>query len=209
MFKLFKRKNEMKELKCRLEVLEAEVITLKTQKAEAIDFSRSWGDELNLKGCTFDGGLIKNSKFSADKASLGNCNKEAVVSLENIEFIDKLAKKVSSIIEKNKESQSSITILNTDGVGVFKSVSGNVRIENVSPKVNKIIHKISSKEGNETTLTFDKEGMTLSVNKPELKEESKTNGDLALQIDGEVIGKVALEQIKKMQRYSGIKMVNV
>lgn len=90
MFKLFKRKNEMKELKCRLEVLEAEVITLKAQKEKAIDFSKSWGDEFNLKGCTFNGGLIKNSKFSADKVSCGNCNKEAIVPLENTEFTDKL-----------------------------------------------------------------------------------------------------------------------
>lgn len=186
MFKLFKRKNTIKELECRVAMLEGKVTALNSQKEKTADFSKSWEEEFNLKEVTFEGIEIKDTKF-----------------------MDKLAEKVSIAIEKNKESQSSITILNTDGVEVFKSVSGNVRIENVSPKVNKIIHKISSKEGNETIVTFDKEGMTLSVNKPELKEESKSNGDLILQIDGEVIGKVALKQLNKMQRQSKIKMVNV
>lgn len=120
--------------------------------------------------------------------------------------MDELAKKVSNIIEKNKESQISITILNTDGVEVLKSVSGNLRIENVSPKVNKIIHKIKSQEGNETTVTFDKECITLSVNEAKSKEESKINVDLILQIDGNVIGKIALNQLGKMQRQEKSKL---
>lgn len=186
MFKLFKIKNEINELKCGMAVLKAEIANLKMRKEKTTDFSKSWGERFNLKKVTFEGIEIKDTKF-----------------------MDELAKKVSIAIEKNKESQSSITILNIDGVEVFKSVSGNVRIENVSPKVNKIIHKISSQEGNETTVTFDKEGVTLSVNKPELKEESKSNGDLILQIDGEVIGKIALKQLNKMQRQSTVKMVNV
>lgn len=180
MFNLFKRKNEIKELRGRIAVLETQVTALNSKKEKGIDFSKSWGDEFNLKEVTFKGVEIKDAKF-----------------------IDELAKKVSNIIEKNKESQSSITI------EVFKSVSGNVRIENVSPKVNKIIHKISCQEGNETTVIFDKEGMTLSVNKAELKEESKTNGDLVLQIDGAVIGKIALEQLNKMQRQGKGALISV
>ena len=141
MFKLFKRKNEMKELKCRVAVLESQVTALNLQKENYIDFSKSWGDEFNLKGFTIDGGLIKNSKFSDDKVSCGNCNKEAVVPLENTEFISKLAKELSSVFEEN--------------------------------------------------------------------QKDKVTGDLILQIDGSVIGKVALNQLNKMQRQSGIKMVNV
>lgn len=141
MFKLFKRKNEIKELKCRVAVLETQVTALNSKKEKAIDFSKSWGDEFNLKGFTIDGGLIKNSKFSADKVSCGNCNKEAVVPLENTEFISKLAKELSSVFEEN--------------------------------------------------------------------QKDKVTGDLILQIDGSVIGKVALNQLNKMQRQSGIKMVNV
>ena len=141
MFKLFKRKNEMKELKCRVAVLESQVTALNLQKENYIDFSKSWGDEFNLKGFTIDGGLIKNSKFSDDKVSCGNCNKEAVVPLENTEFISKFAKELSSVFEEN--------------------------------------------------------------------QKDKVTGDLILQIDGSVIGKVALNQLNKMQRQSGIKMVNV
>ena len=183
MFNLFKRKNEMKELKCRVVALESQVTVLNSQKEKGIDFSKSWGEEFNLKGCIFKGIEIKDTKF-----------------------MDELAKKVSNIIEKNKESQISITILNTDGVEVLKSVSGNLRIENVSPKVNKIIHKIKSQEGNETTVTFDKECITLSVNEAKSKEESKINVDLILQIDGNVIWKIALNQLGKMQRQEKSKL---
>lgn len=141
MFKLFKRKNEMKELKCRLEVLETEVITLKAQKEKAIDFSKSWGDEFNLKGATIDVGLIKNAIFSGDKVRCGNCNKEAIVPLENTEFISKLAKELSSVFEEN--------------------------------------------------------------------QKDKVTGDLILQIDGSVIGKIALNQIKKMQREGRVTVIPV
>ena len=37
----------------------------------------------------------------------------------------------------------------------------------------------------------------------------KSNGDLILQIDGDVIGKVALKQLRKMQRQSEITLVTV
>lgn len=43
----------------------------------------------------------------------------------------------------------------------------------------------------------------------EENQKDKVTGDLILQIDGSVIGKVALNQLNKMQRQSGIKMVNV
>lgn len=35
------------------------------------------------------------------------------------------------------------------------------------------------------------------------------NGDLILQIDGSIIGKVALNQLKKMQRQGGISLIPV
>ena len=35
---------------------------------------------------------------------------------------------------------------------------------------------------------------------------SKVNGDLILQIDGDTIGKIALNQLKKMQRQGNIKL---
>ena len=141
MFKLFKRKNEVKELKSRVEALEVKVIVLNSQIENYIDFSKSWGDEFNLKGFTIDDGLIKNSKFSADKVSCGNCNKEAVVPLENTEFISKLAKELSSVFEEN--------------------------------------------------------------------QKDKVTGDLILQIDGSVIGKIALNQIKKMQREGRVTVIPV
>lgn len=209
MFKLFKRKNKIKELETRILVIESNITKLNAQKEKEIDFSKTFGEGFNLKGFTIDGGLIKNAKFSADKVSCGNCDKEVVVPLENTRFIDELAKKVSIAIEKCKESQSSITILNTDGVEVFKSVSGNVRTENISPKANRTIIKVTSSEGNESILTFENGEITLSVNKPELKEQSETNRDLILQIDGEVVGKVALNQLNKMQRQCGVTVTPV
>ncbi|WP_099335798.1 hypothetical protein [Clostridium cadaveris] len=41
------------------------------------------------------------------------------------------------------------------------------------------------------------------------KEESKTNGNLILQIDGTSIGKVALEQLNKMQKKKQIIIIPV
>ena len=40
MFNLFKRKNEMKELKCRVVALESQVTVLNSQKEKGIDFSK-------------------------------------------------------------------------------------------------------------------------------------------------------------------------
>ena len=85
---------------------------------------------------------------------------------------------------------------NSEDVGV-------INYECVSSKANRAIIKVSSSsEGNESIVTFENGEITLSVNKPELKEESKSNGDLVLQIDGSIIGKVALNQLNKMQRQS-------
>ena len=120
MFKLFKRKNEIKELKCRVAVLETKVIALNTQ----IENSKSWG----------------------------NYNEEVVAPLENTEFIDKLANQIEAKI--------------SDLVATPAKVD-------------------------------------------ELKVESKSNGDLILQIDGSVIGKVALEQLNKMTKQSENILVNI
>lgn len=171
MFKLFKRKNEIKELKCRVEVLEGQVAVLNTQREN----SKSWGEKFNLKGCTIDGGLIKNGKCSADKASCGNCNKEAVVLLENTEFIDKLANQIEAKISDLVATPAKVDELKVDTTGIWPRSEdvGVINYECVSPKANKITFKLSSVEGYETTITFDKEGMTLSTNKPELKEEFK------------------------------------
>lgn len=120
MFKLFKRKNEVKELKCRVAVLEAQVTALNSQKEKTTDFSKSWGEEFNFKEVTFEGIEIKDTKF-----------------------MDELVKKVSIIFEENKEKQN------------------------------------------------------------------ENNVDLILQIDGDVIGKVALEQLNKMTRQSENILVNI
>ena len=124
MFKLFKRKNEVKELKSRVAALETKVTALNSQ----IENSKSWGDGFNLKGYTFESAKLQCKK----------CNKE------------------SSTIEAK----------------ISDLVATPAKVD-------------------------------------ELKVESNTNGDLLLQIDGSVIGKVALNQLNKMQRQSGIKMVNV
>lgn len=149
MFNLFKRKNKIKELEMRVLVLESNITKLNAQKEKAIDFSKTFGERFNLKGCTIDGGLIKNAKFSADKVSCGNCDKEVVVPLENTEFINRLASQIEAKI--------------SDLVAIPAKVD-------------------------------------------ELKVESKANVDLILQIDGNVIGKIALEQLNKMQRQKGIKL---
>ena len=39
--------------------------------------------------------------------------------------------------------------------------------------------------------------------------DNSFNGDLILQIDGSIIGKVALNQLKKMQRQGGISLIPV
>lgn len=120
MFNLFKRKNKIKELEMRVLVLESNITKLNDQKEKVIDFSKSWGEGINLKGYTFEGIEIKDTKF-----------------------MDELAKKVSRIIEENKEKQ------------------------------------------NENT------------------------GDVILQIDGDVVGKVALNQLNKMQRQCGVTVTPV
>ena len=174
MFKLFKRKNEITELKYRVAVLEGQVTALNSQ----IENSKSWGDGFNLKGYTFESAKLQCKK----------CNKESST----------IEAKISDLVA----TPAKVDELKVDTMGIWPRSEdvGVINYECVSPKVNKIIYKISSKEGNETTVTFDKEGMTLSVNKAESKEESKSNGDLILQIDGSVIGKVALEQLNKMTR---------
>lgn len=124
MFKLFKRKNEVKELKSRVAALETKVTALNSQ----IENSKSWGDGFNLKGYTFEGAKLQCKK----------CNKE------------------SSTIEAK----------------ISDLVATPAKVD-------------------------------------ELKVESNTNGDLILQIDGSVRGKVALEQSNKMTRQSENILVNI
>ena len=124
MFKLFKRKNEVKELKSRVAALETKVTALNSQ----IENSKSWGDGFNLKGYTFESAKLQCKK----------CNKE------------------SSTIEAK----------------ISDLVATPAKVD-------------------------------------ELKVESNTNGDLILQIDGSVRGKVALEQSNKMTRQSENILVNI
>lgn len=147
MFKLFKRKNEIKELKCRVVALETKVVVLSGQ----IENSKSWGDGFNLKGYTFESAKLQCKK----------CNKESSTIEAKISDLVATPAKVDELK------------VHTMGICHRSEDVGVINYECVSPKANKIIHKISSKEGNETTITFDKEGITLSVNKPELKEEFK------------------------------------
>ncbi|WP_297712029.1 hypothetical protein [Clostridium sp.] len=172
MFNLFKRKNEIKELKCRVAVLEAQVTALNSQKE---------------KGYTF-----KNAKFQCE-----NCNKESST----------IEAKISDLVA----TPAKVDELKVDAMGIWPNSEdvGVINYECVSSKANRAIIKVSSSEGNESIVTFENGEITLSVNKPELKAESKSNGDLVLQIDGAVIGKIALEQLNKMQRQSKIKMINV
>ena len=183
MFKLFKRKNEMNELKCRVAALEARVTALNSQ----IENSKSWGDGFNLKGYTFESAKLQCKK----------CNKESST----------IEAKISDLVA----TPAKVDELKVDTMGIWPRSEdvGVINYEYVSPKASKIKFKLSSLEGDETTVTFDKEGMTLSVNKPELKEESKSNGDLVLQIDGSIIGKVALNQLNKMTRQSENILVNI
>ena len=76
-------------------------------------------------------------------------------------------------------------------------------------KENRIIHKVYSSEGNESIVTFKNGEITLAVNKPVFKEQSETNRDLILQIDGNVVGKVVLNQLNKKQRQGGITVIPV
>lgn len=144
MFNLFKRKNKIKELECRVAVLEGKVTALNKPKDTGIRFNNPTINIAADGSLHVEGGLIKGATISGGKAECGNCTKEAVLPLKDIEFISKLAKELSIVIEENKERQ-----------------------------------------------------------------RHKTTGDLILQIDGEVIGKVALKQLNKMQRQDGIKIVNV
>lgn len=144
MFKLFKRKNTIKELECRVAVLEGKVTALNKPKDKGIRFDNPTINVAADGSLRFEGSLIKGATISGAKANCESCNKEAIEPLKDTEFISKLAKELSSAIEKNKESQS-----------------------------------------------------------------DKPTGDLILQIDGEVIGKVALKQLNKMQRQSKIKIINV
>ena len=134
MFKLFKRKNKIKELECRVAVLEGKVTALNKPKDKGVRFNNPTINIAADGSLHVKDGLIKVVTISGVKADCGNCTKEAIVPLKDSEFTSKLAKELSSAIEKNKESQS-----------------------------------------------------------------DKPTGDLILQIDGEVVGKVALNQLKKMQ----------
>lgn len=141
MFKLFKRKNKIKEFE----------------------------SKAKLDGCTFVGADITHSE------------------------IDQFLNKYFTQLEKDKENKNTV---NVDYIEVFKSASGSLRIDKSLSNKKKITIKINSFEGNETTVTIDNECIKLSVNKAELKEKVETN-DLILQIDSEVIGKAALDQLKK------------
>ena len=137
MFNLFKRKNKIKELECRVAVLETQVTDLNTPKDKRIRFDNPTINITADGSLYVEGGVIKKSNAEGCKSSCRNCDKEAIVPLKDTEFIDKLAKELVSAIEKNKESNS-----------------------------------------------------------------DKHTGELILQIDGAVIGKVALDQLNKMQRQS-------
>lgn len=109
MFNLFKRKNKIKELEMRVLVLESNITKLNAQKEKLIDFSKSWREGINLKGYTFEGIEIKDNKF-----------------------MDELAKKVSRIIEENKEKQSD------NNVDLILQINGDVVGKVVLDQLNKI-----------------------------------------------------------------------
>lgn len=147
MFNLFKRKNEINKLKCRVAALEAKVTALNSQ----IENSKSWGDGFNLKGYTFESAKLQCKK----------CNKESST----------IEAKISDLVA----TPAKVDELKVGAMGICSHSEdiGMINYENISHKANKITFQLSSVEGDETTITFDKEGMTLSVNKPELKEEFK------------------------------------
>ena len=144
MFKLFKRKNKVEELECRVAVLEGKVTSLNKPNDKGIRFNNPTINIAADGSLYVKGGLIKATTISGVKAECGNCTKEAIVPLKDIEFISKLAKELSIAIQENKEKQS-----------------------------------------------------------------DKSTRDLVLQIDGELIGKVALKQLNKMQRQGGITLIPV
>lgn len=182
MFNLFKKKNKIKELETRILVLESNITALNVQKEKSVNFNETWGEGFNLKGCTFEG-----AEFQCEK-----CNKE------------------SSTIEA-KISDLAATPAKVDAIGIWPNSEdvGVINYECVSPKVNRIIHKVYSSEGNESIVTFENGDIKLSVNKAELKEPSDINGNLVLQMDGAVIGKIALEQLNKMQRQGKGTLISV
>lgn len=151
MFKLFKRKNEVKELKCRVAVLESQITALNSKKEKVTDLGKSGGDEFILKGYTFE-----NAKFHCE-----NCNKESST----------IEAKISDLVA----TPAKVDELKVDTTGIWPNSEdvGVINYESVSPKANEITFKLSSLEGDETTVRINKEGMTFSVNKPELKEEFK------------------------------------
>lgn len=126
--------------------------------------------------------------------------------LENTEFIDKLANQIGAKINDLVATPVKVDELKVDTMGIWPHSEdvGVINFENAAPKANKIIFKVASEEGNETTATFDKEGITLSVNKPKLKEEFKgldnykiieknketQNDEVILNIDGVEVAKI-------------------
>ena len=177
MFKLFKRKNEIKELKCRVAVLESQITALNSKKEKVTDLGKSWGDEFILKGYTFE-----NAKFHCK-----NCNKESstieakISDLEatpaniddlkvdktDIPHIDKI--KVGAINLEKNSSFSTPTYW-----GTYWGDVEPIKLGTISPVANEISFKLSSLEGDETIITFNKDGMTMSCNKKGLNVKGKT-----------------------------------
>ena len=70
-------------------------------------------------------------------------------------------------------------------------------------KIKELETRILVLESNIIALNMQKE------NHIDFNKINKVNGDLVLQIDGAVIGKVALEQLDKMQRQGEITLIPV
>ena len=167
MFNLFKRKNEMKELKSRVLALETQVTALNSQKEKAIDFSKSWGDEFNLKGFT----------FKCAKAQCENCNKESGTMKATLS--DLVASPASiNDLKVDKTDISSIERIKTGAINVEKNSSFStptpwepypedkcIKLGITSPVVSGISYKLSSLEGDETIITINKGSITMSCNK--------------------------------------------
>ncbi|WP_196002017.1 hypothetical protein [Clostridium sp. 1001271B_151109_B4] len=183
MFNLFKRKNRMKELERRVLVLESNITKLNAQKEKAIDFQNICGEMPTL--------------------SFGNYNEKVVVPLENTEFIDELASQIEAKINTLVATKAKVDKLKTGAINVEKNSSfstptnwepypediGVLNYKNTSPKANRTIIKVGSSEGNETTVTFDKEEITLSVSKPSNKKEIE-GIETILNIDGVEVTKI-------------------
>lgn len=105
MFKLFKRKKEIKELECRVAVLEGKVTALNKSKDTGIRFNTPTINVAADGSLRVEGRVIKNATISGCKVNCRNCDKESILPLKDTEFISKLAKELSSAIEKNKESK--------------------------------------------------------------------------------------------------------